>query len=190
MKPVFDTQTGTVYTRSVRKFSKIMIATMVVGSAIVAFSEHAWSFEQYYGRINENTATSSLSKKSLSHPVSRDMRSVLADSHKKVSADTCLPLLSSIRHTSPHNAMDRSQHSAGKAAALGLVFGVRFALTPADAKSKSAKSKASLGFWPSDASTSGTFESQKDRSALAVAAYRQCQKKQALKALGKLRWTR
>lgn len=97
-------------------------------------------------------------------------------------ADPCLPLLKSICHTSPTSAMDRNQRSAGKAAALSLVLGVRFALSPpTNAKSKAQKPR--LDIWQ-PASVSA------DRSALAVSAYRQCQKEQALKAISEFRWAR
>ncbi|MEM7650512.1 MAG: hypothetical protein AAF204_00320, partial [Pseudomonadota bacterium] len=96
-------------------------------------------------------------------------------------ADSCLPLLSA--HTSPQSAMDRNQRSAGKAAALGLVLGVRFALSPPK-KVRSRADKPRLDFWQvSDSATD-------NRSALAVTAYRECQKEKALKAISEFRWAR
>lgn len=100
-------------------------------------------------------------------------------------ADSCLPLLKSIHSTNSVSAMDRNQRSAGKAAALGLVLGVRFALTPpTTAKARSVKGKARLDIWQSEGSFAG------NRNALAVSAYRQCQKEQALQALNNFRWAR
>lgn len=100
-------------------------------------------------------------------------------------ADGCLPLLKSIRHTSATSAMDRNQRSAGKAAALGLVFGIRFALEPTQ-KSKSPKPR--LDVWHHENATAG------DRHALAIADYRRCQKEKALnssiQAIQDFRWTR
>lgn len=99
--------------------------------------------------------------------------------------DGCLPLLKSIRHTSAPSAMDRTQRSAGTAAALGLVFGVRFALEPSQ---KSKPSQPRLDFWQHEAATGG------DRHALAIADYRRCQKEKALnssiQAIQDFRWTR
>ena len=97
-------------------------------------------------------------------------------------ADACLPLLDTIRQSSQPSAMDRNQRSAGTAAALGLVLGVRFALSPPN-KAGLASKKTRVDLWhPTEASN--------DRSALAVTAYRQCQKEQALKAIGDFRWVR
>lgn len=99
--------------------------------------------------------------------------------------DGCLPLLKSIRHTSASTTMDRTQRSAGKAAALGLVFGVRFALEPSP---KSKPSKPRLDVWHHQNATAG------DRHALAIADYRRCQKEKALnssiQAIQDFRWTR
>src|SRR5687768_6059378 len=45
--------------------------------------------------------------------------------------DSCSPLLKSVRNfTPPSSATDRDRRSAGQAAAIGLVFGLRFALGP------------------------------------------------------------
>lgn len=100
-------------------------------------------------------------------------------------ADGCLPLLKSIRHTSATSAMDRNQRSAGKAAALGLVFGIRFALEPTQ---KAKPSQPRLDVWHHENATAG------DRHALAIADYRRCQKEKALnssiQAIQDFRWTR
>lgn len=97
-------------------------------------------------------------------------------------ADACLPLLDTIRQSPQPSAMDRNQRSAGTAAALGLVLGVRFALSPPN-KAGLKPQKPRLDVWHH-------AEASNDRSALAVTAYRQCQKEQALKALGDFRWVR
>lgn len=86
-----------------------------------------------------------------------------------VQADQCPPLLTSAYDESSHPALDRNQRSAGKAAALGLVLGVRYALPPA--------------------AQTGVVRSN-HKSALAVAVWRQCQKQQALQALSEFRWQR
>ena len=105
-------------------------------------------------------------------------------SSPRSTADSCLPLLKSIRHTTPPSAMDRNQRSAGKAAALGLVFGVRFALSPPEKATSSRSKRARLDVWQTSQATVG------NRHALAVADYRACQKEQALKALSDFRWQR
>lgn len=105
-------------------------------------------------------------------------------SSSPVRTDACFPLLRSIRPSPPSAtiATDRSQRSAGKAAALGLVFGVRYALQPV---------KIAL-----DPSEYGRKEQKEDRSitanrkAQAIADYRHCQKSNALsvQAMDDLRW--
>ena len=99
--------------------------------------------------------------------------------------DKCLPLLKSIRHASAPSAMDRNQRTAGQAAALGLVFGFRFALEPSP-KSKSPKPR--LDVWQHHSGIAG------DRHALAIAEYRRCQKENALnssiQAIQSFRWAR
>lgn len=107
-------------------------------------------------------------------------------------ADSCSPLLKSIQKTSSKSVIDRNQRSAGKVAALGLIFGVRYALTPPGsptahkAKSSENNSNSNFDVWHRD----GSSVSQDGRSALAVSAYRACQKKQALSALNDFRWSR
>jgi hypothetical protein len=86
--------------------------------------------------------------------------------------DTCLPLLKAIRQ-SPNTVTDWNQRPAGKAAAFGLVFGVRFALGPVES-AKDRSPKPEIRFIGGNDSYTG------DRSALAVTAYRHCRKEQAL----------
>ena len=141
-------------------FSFVMILCLIAGPA--------WSFEMgdsSYEHLDPYTQQNFTTNQS-SPPV----------------VDSCLPLLKSI-HTSPQSAMDRNQRSAGKAAALGLVLGVRFALSPPE-KPGSYADKPRLNIWK----VKGV--SKDSRSALAVSAYRQCQKEQALKALSEFRWAR
>lgn len=107
------------------------------------------------------------------------------NSSSSTSVDGCLPLLKSIRHTSAPSAMDRNQRTAGKAAALGLVFGIRFALEPSK-KSKSSTSR--LDIWQPQNTLAG------NQQALAIADYRNCQKERALnssiQAIQDFRWKR
>lgn len=144
--------------------SIFLIVCLIVGPA--------WSFEVI--DTNDRTlSTAETQALTSSYPTHKASPTVV---------DSCLPLLKSIHHTSSTSAMDRNQRSAGKAAALGLVLGVRFALSP-PAKAKPSAIQPRLGVWH----ISGATE---DRSALAVSAYRQCQKEQALKAINEFRWAR
>ncbi len=140
---------------------------IILGSFVVVlclFAGPAWSFETI--NMNEHSAAQSVDAPTPSPSV----------------ADACLPLLDTLRQSPQPTAMDRNQRSAGKAAALGLVLGVRFALSPPN-KAGLAPQKPSVDVWhPAEASN--------DRSALAVTAYRQCQKEQALKAMEDFRWVR
>ncbi len=98
--------------------------------------------------------------------------------------DSCLPLLKSVRHfSSPPSATDRDRRSAKKAAAIGLVFGVRFALGPKE-RSSSRKQNRAVRFdiWQP--------RNESGIQAMAVAEYRRCKNDQALKALSDWRWAR
>ena len=105
--------------------------------------------------------------------------------------DSCLPLLKSIRKIPSKSVTDRNQRSAGKEAApmvaLGLIFGVRYALTPPGSasaiKANASENQGSFDVWHKD----GSSLSKDGRSAQAVSAYRACQKKQALSALNDTR---
>ena len=153
-------------------------AAYIPGAALASFvilfclvAGPAWSFETVEGDSvfssqTQNSFTTTQPKPTSSPTV----------------ADPCLPLLKSIRHTPPTSAMDRNQRSAGSAAALGLVLGVRFALSPPTKTNPNAR-KPRVDLWQPVASAG-------DRSALTVSAYRNCQKDQALKALKEFRWTR
>ncbi len=135
------------------------------------FSSPAWSFEV----SQDLNGVSAAQKQALTS-------SSPSQSPSPVLADPCLPLLKSVHYDSSPSAMDRNQRSAGKAAALGLVLGVRFALSPPE-KAKPAN-KPRLKVWQTSGASAG------DRSALAVTAYRHCQKEQALKAISEFRWAR
>ncbi|MCB9990187.1 MAG: hypothetical protein H6867_02260 [Rhodospirillales bacterium] len=98
-------------------------------------------------------------------------------------SDTCLSLLKSVRYTASPSAMDRDRHVAGKAAALGVVFGVRFALGPKEVARSGGHNKAvRFDLWEARESNS--------RQAMAVAEYRRCKNEEALKAISDWRWKR
>lgn len=98
-------------------------------------------------------------------------------------SDSCLALLKSVRYV-PTSQMDRNnRHHAGTAAALGLVFGVRFALGPKETnKPGKRKSNARFDIWQP--------QNDNGRQALAVADYRRCKNEQALQAISDWRWKR
>jgi hypothetical protein len=101
-------------------------------------------------------------------------------------ADPCLPLLKTVRHISPvSDAMDRSRRSAGAAATLGLVVGLRFALGPKEVlKNGRKRPSARFDLWQHEPNNTGSLE------ALAVSEYRRCKNEEALKALSSFRWER
>ena len=98
-------------------------------------------------------------------------------------SDSCLSLLKSVRYVTSSSPMDRDRHSAGKAAALGVIFGVRFALGPKEAARSGGRDKA-VRFDVWQARQSG------NRQAMAVADYRRCKNEEALKAISDWRWKR
>lgn len=101
----------------------------------------------------------------------------------KASEDSCLPLLKSARAFGPApSAMDRDWRSAKKAAALGVVFGIRFALGPKEVTHSKSRSRVKVGVWQP--------EDYNGAHALAVADYRRCKNDQALKAISDWRWQR
>lgn len=163
-------------TRVARSLSAIFVAIALVLSISTGTSLAFTTFEGLYDDPSTNTHNAAAFKSrfdgSHSNPPS-------------ASADVCLPLLKTIHHTPSASALDRNQRSAGKVAALGLVFGVRFALSPPEATKDHAR-YSSLG---NNKATNAVLTLHGDkkignnRSALSVSAYRQCQKQQALKAL-------
>ena len=133
----------------------------------------AWSFETVHGHLDGVTPAK------IQDVSTHSARHAYKSPSSPVQVDTCLPLLSSA-HPQVSN---RTQRSAGKAAALGLVFGVRFALSPPK-KAASREKGMRIGLWQPQSVLEG------NRSALAVSAYRECQKDKALQALSDFRWRR
>jgi hypothetical protein len=101
-----------------------------------------------------------------------------------IAGDKCLSLLKSVRYDNAPSAMDRTQRSAGTATALGLVFGVRFALGPKEVMKNRSGDNVTFELW--EARNKDTNASQ----ALAIADYRRCKNEQSLRALSDLRWQR
>ncbi|MCB1783515.1 MAG: hypothetical protein KDI13_05915 [Alphaproteobacteria bacterium] len=132
---------------------------------MVVSGNAAWSFER--------TAASALSAPS-GHLI-QDVSYVQKVPSSSV-ADSCLPLLTSSHESPSSSATDRNQRTAGKVAALSMAFGVRFALGPLEnpAFKHEAESAGEV--------LSLNGQGQRDRHAMKVAAYRNCQKEQALQA--------
>jgi len=172
MEPQFyssHTPVGMIQARLTKAIGRHLVALIFV----LAFSTGpAWSFDTYDGVTGEIVSFDRAGQESGKLQAS------------PTAADSCLPLLKSIRHISPNTAVDRNQRSAGKVAAIGLLFGVRFALAPPGKAKTKRRAKPSFEIWNTDGTLSG------NRNALAVSAYRQCQKENALKALGDFRWAR
>jgi hypothetical protein len=102
-------------------------------------------------------------------------------------ADSCLPLLKTVRQESPLSAMDRyrSANPASQAAALSLALGVRFALGPKETLKHGHRPRASIGL---NVIPSGNGHAPQ---ALAVAEYRRCKNETALRAMSEeWRWQR
>ncbi len=147
-------------TKSLSRYYK---ATLLAFAGVIAFSVNAWSHDQYdFSSYNQ----------SLTPKVER-----LQKVSPSAVNNSCKSLLKT-NQTFPTQALTvRNQRSAGKVAALGMILGARFALEPKDTTIV----KASLDE-PAPINHQKTV-TRKDRSALAIAAYRQCQKEQALEQL-------
>jgi len=138
---------------------------------LIMFTGPAWSIE-----LDQSTSV-----------IETDKNASLTTSSPEstIAEDKCLSLLKAVRYTNPPSAMDRDRRSAGKATALGLVFGVRFALGPKEVTKRDKSGDAvRFDFWqPRDRNTNA-------KQAMAVADYRRCVKEQNLRALSDWRWQR
>lgn len=139
------------------------LTAYVLFAFLVVTSGPAWSFE-----VN-NTDPHGVS--GVSAPI------VVAPADP--AGDKCLYILKIAKERSSASGMDREyRQAAGSAAAIGLVFGVRFALGPQEVtKSKRrVQPVASFNVWEArDHASSG--------QALAIADYRACRNERALQAL-------
>lgn len=156
----------------ISKVARIAALTIFLSS----FAGSAMAFNTYHALIDD--PVSQMPDGATNAPITSSPSPSMADS--------CLPLLKSIRQAPPVSAMDRNQRSAGQAAALGLVFGLRFALAPPKnpRSGNTPKPTAHLDLWQPEGAFAG------DRHALAVSSYRRCQKDQALRAMEGFRWAR
>lgn len=151
--------------------SRITAILCVFVFVLAVTAGQAWSFESEYLNLpNASQVSGGVSITSSGQHLSSSM------------GDSCLLLLKSVHSSPTTSSMDRNQRAAGQAAALGLVLGVRFALTPPKQPGRSAGDIARF-----DGVQIGL---PKSRNALAIAEYRSCQKHKALKALSTFRWQR
>lgn len=155
-----------VFDAAPNRAARILAYTIIFTS----FTGSALAFTTHHALLDEPVQRMSVDEQSLA------IEHVPAPSV----ADSCLPLLKSIHLPPRKSVTDRNQRSAGKAAALGLVFGVRFALSPLKTPKTVSPSKVNSRF---DVWKAGSYKSLENRSALAVTAYRSCRKQQALYSL-------
>lgn len=153
---------------------KILPLTVAIFIIVLSISAgNAWSFDRSAASLNLDNPDAVID-------FSRD-----EPSSSTMAEEQCLPHLQSIRQATSVSAMDRNQRAAGKAAALGLVLGVRFALSPTPNKTPA---KAHVDVWQP------SYNSANAQRAIAIADYRACLKEHALKssmdAIGEFRWTR
>ncbi len=119
----------------------------------------AWAYENHNAPKNYEITYNTLSHK---------------NSPSSSVTDLCKPLLKSNQHASSQSVTVRNRRTVGKVAALGLILGVRFALEP--------KSNDNINTARPGNTTKGHIIEARNsnRSALTIAAYRQCQKENIL----------
>ncbi len=158
-------ENGHLSLRRMRALTVFSIFILFV--CLVVFNGPAWSLERESGFVAGTGSEKSLTS-----------------SKPAITEDACLPLLKTVSHSPALSAMDRDRRSAGNAAVLGLVFGVRFALGPKEVM-KPGKGRAAVGFEVLQQRETGGMH------ALAVSEYRRCRNEKALKALSDdWRWSR
>lgn len=145
--------------------------SLLITGILIVFAGPAWSIE-----LDQSTSV-----------IETDNKTSLTTSSPEsvIAKDKCSSLLKAVRYTNPPSAMNRDRRSAGKATALGLIFGVRFALGPKEVVKRDKSGDAvRFDFWePRDRNTNA-------KQAMAVADYRRCIKEQNLKAISDWRWQR
>lgn len=98
--------------------------------------------------------------------------------------DKCLSLLNVSYNKRQHSDI-RHKQNIGKSAAIGLVFGLRFALGPKEVLKNTRAKDIELDVWsPRDSASSDIIQ------VAAVSQYRRCKKEETLNALNDFRWQR
>lgn len=155
-------QTDVVTSR--RRTFALWVIMLGVLAALSVMARPAWSFEV--------TTTEPHGQSGIAAPV---MRAPMPSSE-----DSCLYILKMARERSEDNAAARRyQQSAGSAAAIGLVFGVRFALGPSEVHKTRKRAQPVAAFHVWEARESGADSGH----ALAIADYRACRNEHALRTL-------
>ncbi len=146
---------------------RLHLLTALITLGLVMAPAAAWSYQTYMLTPQLQTPLE------LNFDAEKDIFSETQPTSPAL-ADVCLPLLKSIHH--PNAAFGRNQRPAGNAAAqvsvLSLALGVRYALGPVEDTGTRGAPMYKVSANPEGA------------RAIAVAQYRDCHKKQALKALG------
>lgn len=147
-----------------RVFALYVLAAYVLFAFLAVSSGPAWSFEVTYTEPHGQSG------------VAAPVTSVPAGAGE----DSCLYILKTARAKSESSVLDRQyRQAAGSAAAVGLVFGVRFALGPQEVMQSHRrinKPVAAFRVWEVQEVAGGG-------QALAIADYRACRNERALHAL-------
>lgn len=154
---------------------RVFCLSAAAALVLAALPSSAYAFTSFHAQIEQFDAAPEQVADDVGKPI-------VTNSPSSSVLDPCLPLLKSI-HASPSISTERNQRSAGKSADLGLVFGVRFALSPT-LKANSTPPKARFGFWQHHPSSAGSS------LARTVNAYESCLTDQAISALREFRWKR
>ncbi len=110
----------------------------------------AWSYDKYSASVG--------------YDVSRETSPNTIHIPSSSVANMCKSLLQSEQHTPPNATTDRSQRMAGKVAALGIILGARFAVSPNQTSYNRHDIQANIS----------------PRTAHSIAAFRKCQKEHIL----------
>ncbi len=137
---------------------------MVTILCVLGASPAAWSFEVITAPSQE----------------AREAAAVMRMPDAAPAGDSCLYILRNAQERDGYSERERYyRQSAGSAAAVGLVFGVRFALGPSElnkARRRAPAEAVAFRVWEPRESTGSA-------QALAVADYRACRNEQTLRAL-------
>ena len=158
------------------KFNVAHVRFLIYMSAIVLiigifsmFCGPAWSIE-----LDHSSATIDIADNHTSF-----------SSKSNIKTDSCLPLLKAVSYEGvSSSALNKNQRSAGRAAAIGLVFGVHFALGPKEVTKTNRRKNGAVRF--------GVWQTKETggAKALAVSEYRRCKNEKALSAISDWRWSR
>lgn len=143
---------------------RVRVFFAVVAVCVLGVSPAAWSFEVI----------------TTPRPAIDEAVAVMRAPEAAPAGDSCLYILRNAQEREGLSERERYyRQSAGSAAAVGLVFGVRFALGPSEvnkAQRRVPEQAAAFRVWEPRESTGSA-------QALAIADYRACRNEQALRAL-------